>query len=201
MMHKKMTNGRFAAWRYLVPAIALSSVVAVSVAGADSPEFKVNVGDGVCPTGYRLAQLSEVRASPSAACNALGQWYIARLAGGGSQDGPGYACKNRESDSRTLGHSLCVKGDAPLPGALVGKWTWKANGASFGTTTIKPDGTCTTSHSSWNCTWTVTDTATRKVTVKWNDGQWIDSMVLSADGTKMSGSNQKNAKIEAEKQP
>lgn len=71
--------------------------------------FMVNVGDNSCPAGYRLATYAEASGDRNRACSVLGTWYIARLQGGGSMDGSGYACKTREQDTRSLGHSLCVK--------------------------------------------------------------------------------------------
>lgn len=81
-------------------------------ANAESP-FKVVTGDGECPSGYSLATPQEARAEQQNACKVLDTWYIARLAGGGSMDGPGYNCKIRDRDDRNLGHSLCKKGVKP----------------------------------------------------------------------------------------
>ena len=72
-------------------------------------DFKVFQGDQQCPAGYTLATPQDARANQSATCNALDQWSIARLAGGGSMDGPGYQCKIRDDDKRSLRHSLCKK--------------------------------------------------------------------------------------------
>lgn len=87
-------------------------VALAGAAGAAGMEFKATDGDGVCPDGYRLATYAEATANREAACKVLGEWYIARLAGGGSMDGPGYQCKTRESDTRKLGNSLCTPGSA-----------------------------------------------------------------------------------------
>jgi len=81
-------------------------------ANAESP-FKAVTGDGECPSGYGLATPQEARADQQNACQVLGTWYIARLAGGGSMDGPGYKCKIRDKDDRNLGHSLCKKEAKP----------------------------------------------------------------------------------------
>lgn len=95
------------------PAIILAilALVATTAAGL---EFKAFDGDGVCGDGYRLATYAEASDNRQAACDVLGQWYIARLAGGGSMDGPGYQCKTRKSDDRKLGNSLCVKEEAGM---------------------------------------------------------------------------------------
>jgi hypothetical protein len=64
-----------------------------------------------CPSGWRHAPYEWVKKNTSKACRAsgMGAWHIARIAGGGSQDGSGYRCKNRSRDTRRLGHSLCVR--------------------------------------------------------------------------------------------
>jgi hypothetical protein len=83
-------------------------------------QFTVATGDGFCPSSYTVASPLVARANPSASCNQLGTWYIARLAGGGSMEGPGYGCTIREADTRGIGHTLCaqytfirVNGDSP----------------------------------------------------------------------------------------
>ena len=51
----------------------------------------------------------------------MGQWFIARLAGGGSLDGPGYECRMRPNDGRDLGHILRKMAAAgPAPGTVSG---------------------------------------------------------------------------------
>lgn len=64
-----------------------------------------------CPPGWGLATYAQVNQHTQSACRApgMGAWHIARIAGGGSQDGSGYSCRNRSHDSRTLGHVLCSK--------------------------------------------------------------------------------------------
>jgi len=85
-------------------------------------QFTKGVGDGVCPGGYTVANPMVARANAQAICNKLGTWDIARLAGGGSMDGPGYGCGIRDADNRALGHTACVQldfvkplGDKPCP--------------------------------------------------------------------------------------
>jgi len=65
-------------------------------------------GDGECPAGQRLLTYDEAMAQGDQVCRTLGPWYIARLADGGSMDGPGYGCEVRRSDDRSLGHSVCT---------------------------------------------------------------------------------------------
>jgi hypothetical protein len=64
-----------------------------------------------CPAGWTLAPYAWIKANPRRACGSsgLGEWDIARIAGGGSHDGLGYQCKVRRSDKRKLGHSLCIQ--------------------------------------------------------------------------------------------
>ena len=62
-----------------------------------------------CPTGYTHVTYQQATSKRAKYCNSLQQWDIARLANGGSMDGPGYQCKTRMNDARQLGHSLCEK--------------------------------------------------------------------------------------------
>ncbi|WP_437945037.1 hypothetical protein WME98_29205 [Sorangium sp. So ce296] len=85
-------------------------------------QFTRGIGDGVCPSGYTVANSMVARANQSSICSTLGTWDIARLAGGGSMDGPGYGCGIRDADSRSLGNTVCVQldfvrpvGDKPCP--------------------------------------------------------------------------------------
>ncbi len=85
-------------------------------------QFERGVGDNVCPSGFTTANPMVARANSAAMCAKLGTWDIARLAGGGSMDGPGYGCTIRDSDTRGLGHTACAQldfmravGDKPCP--------------------------------------------------------------------------------------
>ena len=66
-------------------------------------------GDYACRGN--LLTPEEARRNQRQACNELGEWDIARLAGGGSMDGPGYGCRIRNNDNRRLGDSLCISGN------------------------------------------------------------------------------------------
>lgn len=180
-------------------ALAAFALGGAALAGgpAHATEFMVNQGDGVCPTGYRLAEMWEVDAEKSAACNTLGQWYIARVAGGGSQDGPGYECRSRTPDTRPLGHSLCVK--APDLALAAGEYTWVVDGRGGGVTTIKADGTCTNDSSKMTCVWLLTDASTRTFSLNWNNRKYIDTLTLSADGKTLTGKNQVGSTIKGVK--
>lgn len=69
--------------------------------------LRIAEGDGRCPVGYAPLPIDEATTSAETLCPLLGQWHIARLADGGSMDGPGYGCGVRVSDERPLGHTLC----------------------------------------------------------------------------------------------
>jgi len=107
--HKYLNDAQLAP-----PKICTSGCRMASVAAMQNPSvmpalnFKAFPGDGTCEEGYTLATPQEVSANPQS-CHALGIWYIARLADGGSMDGPGYRCQVRDNDERKLGHSLCKK--------------------------------------------------------------------------------------------
>jgi hypothetical protein len=78
-------------------------------------------GDGVCPSGYTVANTMVARANAALICNYLGPWDIVRLSDG-SMSGSGYGCTTRARDTRSLGHTMCVEldfvkviGDKPCP--------------------------------------------------------------------------------------
>jgi opacity protein-like surface antigen len=108
--------------RKILITSSVASMLLLNVGTASALDFKAAKGDGQCPSGYVLATVADVKANEKQACAALGEWYIARLAGGGSMDGPGYNCKIRDHDDRKLGDSLCLrlefkasKGDGQCP--------------------------------------------------------------------------------------
>jgi hypothetical protein len=55
----------------------------------------------------------EAQAEQNKVCHSMGQWYIGRLAGNASIDGPGYNCQMRQGDSRALTNAVCVAVTAP----------------------------------------------------------------------------------------
>lgn len=61
-----------------------------------------------CDQGARPVSIDEARGQHEALCALLGEWDIARLADGGSMDGPGYGCTIKARDDRPLGHALCA---------------------------------------------------------------------------------------------
>lgn len=97
---------------------AILAFVAIAF-GATSALAGVHVArsDGLCPAGQLPISPAEARSDARDICGALGTWDIARLAGGGSMDGPGYGCKIRDHDARALGHTICapVRELRPLP--------------------------------------------------------------------------------------
>jgi len=114
---------------FILAVGGLTAANAVS-AQLQPAQFMVITGDAYvnssvsCPDGYRLASYEDVSGSNySTICRQIpdmGEWYIVRLAGGGSADGwgKGYDGKFRQQDFRRevgadrasggLGHSLCV---------------------------------------------------------------------------------------------
>ncbi|HSS78893.1 MAG TPA: transporter substrate-binding domain-containing protein [Thermoanaerobaculia bacterium] len=101
-----------------LPAVALFLSLASLPVAASAIEIKNVKGDGTCPADWVLLSAAEAKANQAAACRVLGQWDIARLAAGGSMDGPGYNCQIRSSDKRTLGNSLCIKPETLETGKL-----------------------------------------------------------------------------------
>lgn len=70
-----------------------------------------------------------------------------------------------------------------LSNAVVGKWKWFNGGVAD----FQPNGTIGGNPQN---TWQFTDPSTRTFTVIWNSGQWVDTLRLSADGSKLDGQNQ-----------
>ena len=88
-------------------------ILFASIGTASALDIKLVNGDNNCPAAYNLLTPQEATADQANVCRMLGSWYIVRLAGGGSMDGPGYGCKIRSQDSRSLGQSLCKKQFGP----------------------------------------------------------------------------------------
>lgn len=65
------------------------------------------VGDQPCAPGTALLAPTEAEARQGEVCALLDTWDVARLAGGGAMDGPGYGCGIRYWDPRPLGNALC----------------------------------------------------------------------------------------------
>ncbi len=60
-----------------------------------------------CPVFSRLVTFQEAMANKALLSEKLDRWDIAKLADGGSMDGPGYRSKIRANDDRSFGHALC----------------------------------------------------------------------------------------------
>ena len=106
----------------LLNAVALGALTLgmATPAAAQVPFSRVN-GQG-CPAGSVLLSFAEANANRDAACRVLQTWDIARLADGGSMDGPGYGCKTRPSDTRALGNALCKPAPPPEHLTAITKW-------------------------------------------------------------------------------
>jgi len=84
-----------------------------TVPGGSSSALNENavfkVSGETCPSGSTLVAYEEALANKDLLSRKLGTWDIARLANGGSMDGPGYDSKIRPKDERGLGHALCKR--------------------------------------------------------------------------------------------
>lgn len=78
-----------------------------------APGFQEVSGE-TCPQGYIYVTVDEAVKNRSEICSTLTEWSIARLADGGSMDGPGYDCKVRGEDSRQLGNAVCKQLNATI---------------------------------------------------------------------------------------
>ncbi len=72
-------------------------------------EAVFKVSGETCPAGSALVTYEEALINKDSLSRKLGSWDIARLADGGSMDGPGYDSKIRAKDERGLGHALCKR--------------------------------------------------------------------------------------------
>jgi hypothetical protein len=169
---------------------ALAFGLTVPVSAAD---FSKHEGNGTCGEGMRLAQVWEVKKDIDSACGALAEWDIARLSDGGALGGSGYKCEVVDKKDDTLGHSLCIK--APELSQAVGTFAWSVNGNPGGDTTLNADGTCANTSNSIDCVWILSDAQQRQFTLNWNNGMYVDTMVLSEDASMIEGENQHNHAI------
>jgi hypothetical protein len=102
------------------PRLALLSGALFSMSPAMALDAVVVAGK-TCPANTTPVTYNEAVASQRELCQKMGQWFIARLAGGGSLDGPGYECRMRPNDGRDLGHILCKTAAAgPAAGTISG---------------------------------------------------------------------------------
>jgi len=78
--------------------------------------------------------------------------------------------------------------------ALVGQWAWFIGGE----VTVNPDGTFT--QQSGNAgTWECTDAAQGKFTLRWRDGGFVNSVVLSPDGQGLTSTDQSQWYVTAQR--
>ncbi|MDE1460687.1 hypothetical protein [Spartinivicinus poritis] len=85
-------------------------------------QFTARARDYYCEAGETMVSSLVANAHSEAACDVLGDWYIARLLDGGAMDGPGYGCNLKPREEQLLGHTLCatyshmkVSGDVGCP--------------------------------------------------------------------------------------
>ena len=176
-----------------LPHILIAAASLACAAGASAQTAYTKVTGEACPSGQRNVELWEVKKDAKAACAALEQWDIVRLANGASLSGSGYQCGVKENDTRKLGHALCVK--APELPKAVGTFSWSVNDKPNGDTTLAANGTCSNSTSQMKCVWKVSNPQKQEFTLNWNDGKFVDTMILSADGKVIEGKNAGNDKI------
>lgn len=176
-----------------LPHHLIAAASLVCAAGASAQTAYTQVAGEVCPSGQRHVELWEVKKDAEAACAVLAPWDIVRLANGASLSGNGYQCGVKENDTGKLGHALCVK--APeLPNA-VGTFSWIVNNKPNGDTTLAANGTCSNSASQMKCIWKISNPQKQEFTLNWDNGKFVDTMILSADGKVIEGKNAGNDKI------
>ncbi len=94
--------------------LALASFFSTVLSASNVCALNITIVQGqTCPAGHRLMTYQEAQADQNQVCHSMGQWFIGRLAGNGSIDGPGYDCRMRPSDDRTLTNAVCVAETTP----------------------------------------------------------------------------------------
>lgn len=74
---------------------------------------------------------------------------------------------------------------------IVGRWHWfTGNSAEFG-----PNGVMPGTGNSWRCI----DPKAGVFQIVWNNGKWVDTLTLSADGKRLKGKNQKGGRVWGER--
>jgi hypothetical protein len=123
--------------------LALLSGAVTGALFAASPALAFDaivVAGKACPANTTQVTYAEAQANQQELCHKMGEWYIARLAGGGSLDGPGYQCRMRPNDQRDLGHILCKTAAAgPAPGTISGVGCTQS-GVESGCTAVNAEG-------------------------------------------------------------
>ena len=83
--------------------------------------------------------------------------------------------------------------DPPELSGIVGTWSWFTGE----TVVIRPDSTFYSEKNKGR--WEHTDQSSRRYTMRWDVGGWIDSLELSADGKSLTGQNQHGTSVTATK--
>jgi|SRR5262245_48776851 len=76
---------------------------------------------------------------------------------------------------------------------IVGSWKWFVGPELV----VKADHSFSNGENSGN--WEVTDAAQRKYTLRWDVGGFVDVVILSADGRKLTGSNNNKNNVSGER--
>lgn len=106
--------------------------------------------------------------------------------------GPGQAQSDVGALSRNL--RLSHPASASPCGAIVGQWRWFTGGV----VTINPDGTMVYAGAN-DGVWTCTDPSRNAVTLRWRQGGFVNRLVLSADGTRLSSTDTSQSYVSAKR--
>lgn len=100
------------------------------------------------------------------------------------------------SDPGSLSNYLRLRQPASaLPcGAIIGKWRWFTGGV----VTIKPDGTMVYAGANTGV-WTCADPSRNAVTLRWRRGGFVNRLVLSTDGTRLSSTDRSQSYVSAKR--
>jgi hypothetical protein len=126
---------------------------------------------------------SDARCGPTRCCSA-----------GGWCGGPTEAhCSSQVGFEGRFNGPPVAPAPAPAPAptlTIAGAWSWFNNTVS----TFNADGTGRATNN-FTCRWRVLDAAARRIEINWNNGQWVDTLTLSADGRSLAGTNQRNMRV------
>jgi tetratricopeptide (TPR) repeat protein len=107
-----------------------------------------------------------------------------------------FAPAQARSDASALSNNLRLKqpSSAVPCGAIVGQWRWFTGGV----VTIKPGGTMVYASAN-DGVWTCTDPSRNAVTLRWRQGGFVNRLVLSADGTRLSSTDRSQSYVSAKR--
>ena len=94
---------------------------------------------------------------------------------------------SKDSSDKNAAHSTYR---VSLEDGVIGKWKW-FNGINV---YIRNNGTVSNSENGTGV-WYVSDRNRNQVTIRWNEGGWIDELSLSPDGNNLDGRNQNGVHV------